>query len=266
MSARARGIAVALVALAVSAACDSGTRSEVGRETAAAVDKAGDAASDARITMTVQAKYFASNEVKGREIDVDTSNGVVTLKGTVNSHSEHNQAVALARSTDGVRDVRDQLQMTPGNQDVRGTVGREVSKVGREANEVGEKVGREANRMAEKASQRSQQRRPAHRGRLDHRQDPVEVFCQRGHQIEKDRRRHQERGGDAERRGRHAGRSRTGHEPRAGNRRRDQGGRQSEDRSVVEVACRTSGVGFRPAGVTRGLKPRRDSRRPGAVL
>ena len=85
MSARASGFAVALTVLAVGAACDRGTRSDVRRETSAAVDKAGDAISDSRITMTVQGRYFVSKEVKGHEIDVDTDHGVVTLKGKVDS-------------------------------------------------------------------------------------------------------------------------------------------------------------------------------------
>jgi len=116
------------------------------------VERAGGAAGDAWITSKIQSRYFADSDVKGRNIDVDTSNGVVTLKGTVNSHSERNQAVAIARNTDGVREVRDQLQMMPGSHDVRGTVGREASKVGREADKVGEKVGREAGKAGEKVS------------------------------------------------------------------------------------------------------------------
>ena len=56
MSARASGFVVALAALAVGAACDGerGPRSVAKRPLA--VDKAGDAASDGRITMTVQSK------------------------------------------------------------------------------------------------------------------------------------------------------------------------------------------------------------------
>jgi len=118
-----------------------------------AAERAGGAAGDAWITSKIQSRYFVDNDVKGRNIDVDTSNGVVTLKGTVHSHSEHNQAVAIARNTDGVREVRDQLQMTPGNHDVRGTVGREAAKVGREASKLGEKAGHEASKAGEKASQ-----------------------------------------------------------------------------------------------------------------
>jgi hypothetical protein len=54
MSARASGFVVALTALVVGAACDRGTRTEVSRDTTAAVDNAGDAARDGLITMTIQ--------------------------------------------------------------------------------------------------------------------------------------------------------------------------------------------------------------------
>ena len=64
---------------------------------------------DAWLTARVQSKFFGSDLVKGRDIAVDTSNGVVTLTGTVDSATERDEADALARSTDGVRDVHDNL-------------------------------------------------------------------------------------------------------------------------------------------------------------
>lgn len=68
---------------------------------------------DAWLTAKIQAKYFMDTEVKGRDIDVDTHEGVVTLTGAVASEAERRQAVALARNTDGVTDVNDQLQVQP---------------------------------------------------------------------------------------------------------------------------------------------------------
>lgn len=66
---------------------------------------------DAWITAKVQAKYFGDDEVKARNIDVTTQSGVVVLRGTVASEAERRQAVALARNTDGVREVTDQLRV-----------------------------------------------------------------------------------------------------------------------------------------------------------
>ena len=50
-------------------------------ESRAAADEANGAGPDAVITMKIQAKYAGDEVVKGRNIDVDTDKGVVTLKG-----------------------------------------------------------------------------------------------------------------------------------------------------------------------------------------
>jgi osmotically-inducible protein OsmY len=49
-------------------------------------------------------------------VDVDTFKGVVTLSGRVKSQSERQQAVALARRVSGVTEVKDALQVIPGNE------------------------------------------------------------------------------------------------------------------------------------------------------
>ena len=66
---------------------------------------------DAWITTQVQAKYFVDDLVKGRNIDVDTRNGVVTLTGEVTSAGERQRAVAKAKEVDGVARVEDRLTM-----------------------------------------------------------------------------------------------------------------------------------------------------------
>ena len=49
----------------------------------------------------------------GLRIDVDTFENVVTLSGRVRSRTEHDQALALARSVNGVTEVKDALQVIP---------------------------------------------------------------------------------------------------------------------------------------------------------
>ncbi len=66
---------------------------------------------DAWITTKIQAAYFLDADVKSRNIDVATRNGVVTLTGVVGSQREREQALSIARTTDGVKDVVDKLTM-----------------------------------------------------------------------------------------------------------------------------------------------------------
>ena len=72
----------------------------------------GCAASDAGITTKVKAKLGADSTVKASQINVDTKDKVVTLSGNVDSEAAKTQAVALARGTEGVADVVDNLTLT----------------------------------------------------------------------------------------------------------------------------------------------------------
>ena len=64
---------------------------------------------DAGITTSVQAKYYSDDQVRGRTVSVLTQDGVVTLKGAVDSEAARQRAVALARDVEGVKEVRDEL-------------------------------------------------------------------------------------------------------------------------------------------------------------
>lgn len=81
---------------------------------------------DIWLTAKVQSKYFLDDEVKGRDIDVTTSNGVVTLTGRVDNEAERRQALALARNTEGVKNVVDRLEIGAGETDTaRGPAGKD---------------------------------------------------------------------------------------------------------------------------------------------
>jgi hyperosmotically inducible periplasmic protein len=64
---------------------------------------------DVAITSAVKAKLIGDSEVSARKINVDTKDGVVTLKGTVSSEQEKDKALQIARNTKGVQRVEDQL-------------------------------------------------------------------------------------------------------------------------------------------------------------
>jgi len=69
--------------------------------------------SDAGITTAVKAKMAADSQVKASEINVDTHNRVVTLNGTVGSQTEKDRAVLIARDTNGVTNVVDDIVIGP---------------------------------------------------------------------------------------------------------------------------------------------------------
>ncbi len=73
-----------------------------------------DATADARITASIKAKLVAEPGLSALRIGVDTTGGLVTLSGTVNSYEDIARAVRLAMETDGVHKVVSTLQVKPG--------------------------------------------------------------------------------------------------------------------------------------------------------
>jgi hypothetical protein len=67
---------------------------------------------DAGITTNVKTKLAADDTVKAYQVDVDTQNRVVTLSGNVETSLAKERALAIARETDGVRDVIDQIRVS----------------------------------------------------------------------------------------------------------------------------------------------------------
>jgi osmotically-inducible protein OsmY len=77
--------------------------------------KAGDAIADAtvnaRTTGAIKTKLVGDSGLSAFKIDVDTSDGVVTLSGTVSSYAEIEKAINIAWDTDGVHKVVSTLQV-----------------------------------------------------------------------------------------------------------------------------------------------------------
>ena len=71
------------------------------------------AATDAALTAAVKTKLLADPKVGGLKIDVDTKNGMVVLTGTVQSRAEKDEALRLARETENVQNVTDQITVAP---------------------------------------------------------------------------------------------------------------------------------------------------------
>ena len=110
----------------------------------------GTVVNDAWITTQVYARFFMDPDIKGRNIKVDTKSGIVTLTGTVQSTSERNQAVAKAKTTDGVKQVIDKLSLgtaekpLPGSRDTRSrSTADNVDQVKAHAKGAADRVGKE---------------------------------------------------------------------------------------------------------------------------
>lgn len=71
------------------------------------------AINDAGITASVKTQLIAS-DVKARNITVDTENGVVTLIGSVDSEAHSDLAQTIAKNTEGVFEVNNNLMIMSG--------------------------------------------------------------------------------------------------------------------------------------------------------
>ncbi len=67
---------------------------------------------DSAITTKIKAQLAAEHLGSMKHISVDTDkNGVVWMTGTANSQEEVDQAVAIARNTEGVKSVKSELKI-----------------------------------------------------------------------------------------------------------------------------------------------------------
>lgn len=73
---------------------------------------AGNYVKDSVITTKIKTKLASEHLGSAAHIKVDTDkNGIVWLSGTANSQEEVNQAVAIARNTEGVKSVNNELKV-----------------------------------------------------------------------------------------------------------------------------------------------------------
>jgi hyperosmotically inducible protein len=84
---------------------------QVGEKTAQAAKTAGEALSDGSLTAKIKAKMALDDTVKALDLNIDTVDGVVTVRGKVRTSAERERALALARETNGVRRVVDQVKV-----------------------------------------------------------------------------------------------------------------------------------------------------------
>ena len=81
---------------------------------AAAPETQATAVKDWWITMKIHSQFVPEDALEGSNIDVDTTNGAVTLTGNVPTAAARARAMAIAKATDGVKSVADKMQIGPG--------------------------------------------------------------------------------------------------------------------------------------------------------
>ncbi len=107
LSAHSRLMAAMTLALAFaagSATAATTANANTGEQTKAHEESA-QPVGDSWITTKVKADLLATEATKGLDINVTTTNGVVTLSGKLDSKAEVDQAIAVARAIKGVKSV-----------------------------------------------------------------------------------------------------------------------------------------------------------------
>ena len=84
---------------------------KVGATAAVAAEQGRRAINDGAVTAKIKAKMALDDTVKALDIDVDTVGTTVTLSGIVTSEAQKQKALTLARETQGVTQVIDQLKV-----------------------------------------------------------------------------------------------------------------------------------------------------------
>jgi hyperosmotically inducible protein len=77
------------------------------------LSKTGEVITDAWITTRVKSKFVGEDLLKGSDISVETTDHVVTLKGTVTSAAGRARAMKEARDVEGVHRVVNRLTIGP---------------------------------------------------------------------------------------------------------------------------------------------------------
>lgn len=120
---------------------------EAKQETKDAARRGGNAVTDSWITMKVHSQFVPEDALEDSDIDVETRNGVVTLTGTVATAAGKSRAAAIAKATDGVKNVNDRLRVDAARMDddareAAAKTGAAAREGARDAKDAGRTAGR----------------------------------------------------------------------------------------------------------------------------
>jgi len=76
-----------------------------------ALGKTTEKINDAWLTAKTKIALFADSRVKGHEVNVETKEGVVMIRGKVDSDAAKQAAETIAKNIDGVKTVKNELQV-----------------------------------------------------------------------------------------------------------------------------------------------------------
>lgn len=103
-----RSIAVILLSAVMASVAVSGCTSSPSRQST------GELIDDGVITTKVKTKLIGDPVTKAHQINVDTFKGTVSLSGFVESNEARIRALSLAREVEGVKSVKDAMQLRGG--------------------------------------------------------------------------------------------------------------------------------------------------------
>jgi hyperosmotically inducible protein len=84
---------------------------DTGMKDRPAATKSKDGSPDAVITGKIKTGFINDKIVRSRNYNVDTSGGVVTVRGKARSQAEADRAIEIAKSTQGVSSVKNEIQV-----------------------------------------------------------------------------------------------------------------------------------------------------------
>jgi osmotically-inducible protein OsmY len=76
-------------------------------------ESTGEYVDDSAITLKVKTAILGDDALKASEINVETFKGAVQLSGFVNSQSDIDHAVVVAKNVKGVTSVKNDMQLKP---------------------------------------------------------------------------------------------------------------------------------------------------------
>jgi hyperosmotically inducible periplasmic protein len=129
---------VALVTVPASVMAQS-TTDKMEQKAKGAAQDAKTGISDSWLTAKTKIALFGDDRIKGGQVSVETVEGVVSLRGKVDSDNAKAAAASVAQAVDGVKSVRNDLQVVPaGDRKVVDTSDKDITRQveGRLANDA----------------------------------------------------------------------------------------------------------------------------------